>query len=136
MCVIAQEKKLNHSCKIWPIAHSVTCPALPKIFVPQPFSPVAPFFTASKSNKISTVIKTKTVEQDSEDIDQPNVDTEELEISHILIKDFHQPKRSFNMKQFSCHEESHKSVLGHHSVQQPLIPQCFSGKIFVAEAKP
>ena len=40
------------------------------------------------------------------------------------------------MKQFSCQEKSHKSVSGHHSVQQPLIPQCFSGKKFVAEAKP
>ena len=40
------------------------------------------------------------------------------------------------MKQFSCHEESHKSVLGHHSVQQPLKPHCFIGKIILSEAKP
>ena len=136
MCNSPRKDSQPIPAKVWLIAHNVPCPSLPKIFVPQLFSPVDPFFTASKSNKISTKIKTKTVEQDSENIDQPNGDTEELERSHILIKNFHQPKRSFNMKQFFCQEDSHKSVSGHHSVQQPLIPQCFSGKKFVSEAKP
>ena len=40
------------------------------------------------------------------------------------------------MKKFSCQEEFYNSVSGHHSVQQPLIPHCFSGNKFVSKAKP
>ena len=52
-----KETKTNPA-KIWPITRNVPCPALPKIFVPQPFSPVAPFFKALKSDKMCDKVKT------------------------------------------------------------------------------
>ena len=84
--------------KIWSVTHNVSCPALPKIFVPQPFSPVAPFFTASKSDKMLTSKATKSVAQELDDTGKSNKALKAQYPSLSLKDAYNQYESSINLK--------------------------------------
>ena len=96
-------KKETHTIptKIRPIAHNVPCPALSEIFVPQPFSPVAPFFTASKSDIMLTSKETKSVAQELDDTDHLSKDSKNQDYFIDLEASQNQYKSSPNAEHFT-----------------------------------
>ena len=83
--------------KIRPNTHNVPCPALPKIFVPQPFSLDAPFFTASKSDKMLTSKETESFAHGIDDIDQLSKDFKDQDFLINLKITHNHSKRSYNI---------------------------------------
>ena len=89
------------SAKIRPITNNVPCPVLTKIFVPQPFSLVAPLFTASKSDKMLTSKEFKSVAQELDDTDQLSKDFKNQDYLFDLEASQNQSKKLSQCRTFN-----------------------------------